>query len=68
MRLARPRIDRLKILLACLLAHAPAARADADASRPRLAADAPASPTGFTGGYAGANGGFGNLSTKSVPF
>ena len=55
----------LLALLACL---GLAACANADGSRPRLSADAPASATGFTGGYAGANGGFGNLNSKSVPF
>ena len=60
--------NRLKILLALVTCLGLAACANADGSRPRMSADPSASPTGFTGGYAGANGGFGNLATKSAPF
>ena len=52
-------------LLACLSLGA---CANADGSRPRLSADAPATASGFNGGYAGTNYGFSNLNTKSVPF
>lgn len=55
----------LTALLACL---ALGACANADGSRPRLSADAPATSAGFNGGYAGTNYGFSNLNTKSVPF
>lgn len=55
----------VSVLLACL---ALGACANADGSRPRLSADAPATAAGFNGGYAGTNYGFSNLDTRSAPF
>lgn len=58
----------MKIILALLACLGLAACANADGSLPRLSADAPARAAGFNGAYAGANGGFSNLATKSAPF
>ena len=58
----------MKLVLALLTCLALAACANADGSRPRLSGDAPASASGFNGGYAGTNYGFSNLNTKSAPF
>lgn len=58
----------MKILFAVLLCSGLGACANADGSRPRLSADAPATAAGFNGGYAGTNYGFSNLNTKAVPF
>jgi hypothetical protein len=61
-------MTRLILLLAALSLLAGCA--NADGSRPRLspAGSDTSGPAGFNGGYAGANNGFGNLTTKSVPF
>ena len=58
----------MRILLALLACLSLEACADADGSRPRLSAAAPATSAGFNGGYAGTNYGFSNLDTRSAPF
>jgi hypothetical protein len=58
----------VRIVSALLACFALGACANADGSRPRLAADAPATSSGFNGGYAGTNGGFSDLSTRSTRF
>ena len=58
----------MRIVLALLACLALAACANADGSRPRLSAAAPATASGFNGGYAGTNYGFSNLDTRSAPF
>ena len=58
-----------KLLISLGLTLFLAACANADGSQPRLSSSAGgAGPAGFNGGYAGANNGFSNLNTKSVPF
>lgn len=59
---------RLILLLAASMCLAGCAAADG--SRPRLApaGSESSAPSGFNGAYAGANNGFSNLNTKSVPF
>lgn len=63
-----PGMTKLILLLAVLPLLAGCAAADG--SRPRLppAGSGPTGPGGFNGGYAGADAGFSNLGTKSVPF
>ena len=56
----------MRLALALLACLALAACANADGSRPRLSADAPA--TSFNGAYAGATSGFGDPNTRSAPF
>ncbi|MGI3899161.1 MAG: hypothetical protein ACRYGP_11780 [Janthinobacterium lividum] len=58
-----------KLLISLVFTLLLAACANADGSQPRYSfSGGGASPAGFNGGYAGANNGFSNLNTKSVPF
>ena len=59
-----------KIILAIAACLCLAACANADGSMPRLgpAANLGSGPASFNGGYAGANGGFSDLNTRSTSF
>ena len=60
----------LKIVIATAACLLVGACANADGTMPRLgpAADLGTGPASFSGGYAGTNGGFSNLNTKSTAF